>query len=224
MLIKAVAGSKLYGTNTHESDDDFMGIFLSTPSQKLGTQYVEQIGSDDDVMYELAKYVKLAVNGNPTVLQLLWTPQSMWTQWDSRWEHLQPQLRQLVLSERCRAAFLGYLDGQRKKLISNRQQRPQLIEKYGYDTKFAMHMVRLAFQGIEVVSSGTMSLPCKERELLLDIRNGELLFESVMELTSELEDDLKHCPSCLPPSVDHTKLSAWMASTYKEFWGWTSTK
>lgn len=221
-LVRAVAGSRLYGLNTHESDDDFMGIFVSTEAEKLGLSPIEQVGADDDTMYELSKWVRLAVNGNPTVLQLLWTPESMWVQWDSRWPRIQQDLRNLVLSERCRASFLGYLDGQRKKLINGRGQREELKAKYGYDTKFAMHMIRLAIQGIEVVRDGHMSLPMidKHRDYLLHVRKGSYTQDECLLSASIFEDVLQSIPSSIPAKVDHDKLNHWMANTYKEFWGW----
>jgi hypothetical protein len=37
--------------------------------------------------------------------------------------------------------------------------RPELVEKHGYDTKFAAHMVRLGYQGVELLETGRFTLP-----------------------------------------------------------------
>ena len=51
---------------------------------------------------------------------------------------------------------------QRERMIGTRGQmnvtRPELISKYGYDTKYAGHLVRLGYQGIEVMLSGGLTL------------------------------------------------------------------
>jgi len=47
---------------------------------------------------------------------------------------------------------------------------------YGFDTKYAMHMLRLGFQGVELLTTGRLSLPMREpeRSYLLDVRRGRL--------------------------------------------------
>ena len=43
---------------------------------------------------------------------------------------------------------------------------------YGFDTKYTMHMLRLGFQGVELLTTGHLSLPMREpaRSYLLDVR------------------------------------------------------
>ena len=47
---------------------------------------------------------------------------------------------------------------------------------YGFDTKYAMHMLRLGFQGVELLTTGRLSLPMREpeRSFLLDVRRGKV--------------------------------------------------
>ena len=219
-LIRAVAGSHLYGLDHAGSDEDSMGIGIAEKNQKLGLDTIEQFGQDDEVIYELAKWTRLAVNGNPTVLQMLWTPPSMWKQWDDRWPEMQIRLRNIVLSERCRDAFLGYMKGQRIKLERDRGQRTELKEQFGYDTKFAAHMIRLGIQGIEVLTTGQMCLPMASgsRQLCRDIRQGRYTEPEVLEMANELEDKLKTVPSMLPPTVDRVKVNNFLVDTYTEWW------
>lgn len=53
--------------------------------------------------------------------------------------------------------FLGYLEAQRQRLVGERGQRDvnraELVEQFGYDTKYAMHMLRLGHQGVEALCS-----------------------------------------------------------------------
>lgn len=219
-IVNALAGSRLYGTNHETSDYDTMGIGVATKEQKLGLNYIEQIGQDDHVIYELSKWTRLALNGNPTILQMLWVkPEQTFIQdtfWE--WKSWQRKLRSAVLSQRCIAAFLGYQEGQRKKILSDRQQRPELVAKYGFDVKFAAHMVRLGLQGVEVSTTGEMSLPCKESPLLKEILQGRYTKQETLDMASELEHTLKTESSVLPQEPDFKKTNKLLVEIYEECW------
>jgi hypothetical protein len=45
-----------------------------------------------------------------------------------------------------------------------RVNRPELVEAHGYDTKYAMHALRLGYQGLELLEAGRVTLPMSERE------------------------------------------------------------
>ena len=189
--------------------------------EKLGLRYVEQIGADDDVTYELTKWARLAVNGNPTVLQMLWVDPDNAEQTLTRtpqWGYWQSKLRETVLSQRCIPAFLGYMDGQRKKILSSRGQRPELIALHGYDTKFAAHMIRLGLQGLEVARTGHLTLPCPDADFLLAIIAGKYTQAYVMEWADHLEAQLRATKSILPESIDPDALDSLLASIYSEIW------
>jgi len=68
-------GSKLYGTDTAESDDDKVAIFLPDIEYVFGFQKCEMVQTCskdvDFVQYEFRKFVKLAMECNPNVIELL---------------------------------------------------------------------------------------------------------------------------------------------------------
>lgn len=222
-LVNAIAGSRLYGTNHENSDEDTMGIGIAEPQDKLGLSPTDQDGKDDHVVYELTKFVRLACSGNPTILQLLYAPPEMWIECHPFWPVSQIELRNLCVSQKCRPAFLGYLQQQRNKLLSDRQQRPELVAKHGYDTKFAAHMIRLGIQGIEVLSGQGMALPMRHENLdyCLPILEGKVLKEHVLMYADGLENRLKTIESPLPLEPDYAKVNEWLANTYIEHWGLT---
>ena len=41
--------------------------------------------------------------------------------------------------------------------------RPELVAVHGYDTKYAMHALRLGLQGIELLTTGRITLPVPSR-------------------------------------------------------------
>lgn len=69
--------------------------------------------------------------------------------------------------------------------------RKGLLNKYGFDTKFASHLIRLMLEGIELLTTGQLKFPLKDRQLLIDIRNGKLDIEQVLKLSEDLENNIE---------------------------------
>lgn len=76
-LYLVIRGSHAYGTNIETSDTDYSGIFIQSMDDILGNKYVEQINDDknDTVIYEIRRFLELLGTNNPTVLELLNTPE-----------------------------------------------------------------------------------------------------------------------------------------------------
>lgn len=111
-------------------------------------------------IYSLRKWTRLALKGNPTIMLLLFTPEEQLVYCDE----LGAELRALtpsIISRRVQGPFLGYLKAQNQRLTGERGQKrihcPELEEMYGFDTKCAMHMLRLGFQGVELLTTGRLS-------------------------------------------------------------------
>lgn len=76
-LFLVIRGSHAYGTNIETSDVDYAGVFIQTLDDILGNKYTEQINDDknDVVIYEIRRFLELLGTNNPTVLELLNTPE-----------------------------------------------------------------------------------------------------------------------------------------------------
>ena len=76
-LYLVVRGSHAYGTNIETSDTDYAGVFIQSEEDILGNKYVEQISDDknDIIIYEIRRFLELLGSNNPTVLELLNTPE-----------------------------------------------------------------------------------------------------------------------------------------------------
>jgi predicted nucleotidyltransferase len=71
-----VHGSVAYGTNTPESDIDIKGWFIPTPKYYLGfLNKIEQVqlNEPDLSFFEIKKFLKLAIEANPNVLETIFT-------------------------------------------------------------------------------------------------------------------------------------------------------
>lgn len=81
LLYEYIRGSHLYGLNTPESDVDTGGVFLAPFEQLmgLGHDYQDQIASEknDDVWYEMTKFLQLLLKSNPTMLESLYADKSL---------------------------------------------------------------------------------------------------------------------------------------------------
>ena len=67
--------------------------------------------------------------------------------------------------------------------------RPELVAVHGYDTKYAMHALRLGVQGTELLTTGRITLPIPEphRAYLRSIRRGECPLPEVLDAISDAE-------------------------------------
>lgn len=233
-IIRITAGSHLVGLNTPASDEDVLGVCIEDLKDAYGLSGgFEQVAltAPDITIYSLRKFLSLALKGNPTVLGILFAPPQSLIQRTSVGQVLQ-ELAPKIVSQRAGYAFLGYLQAQRSKMAHslgdvgmNRgrgKPRQDLIDAYGFDTKFAMHALRLGYQGIELLDTGRLTLPISEphRTFLMRVRNGEIPYQTVTEELLAIEAVLQRLleTSHLPPNPDTPFVERWMLHTYWQHW------
>ena len=75
LIFKCVSGSRAYNTYIAEqSDFDVRSIFVAPPEYTLGClKHIDQVEvpGEDTVIYELAKFIKLCVDNNPNIIDLI---------------------------------------------------------------------------------------------------------------------------------------------------------
>lgn len=232
-----IGGSALHGIKLHGTDDtDVYGIFIEKPWIALGLdrmdhftastspQELRNLASDTDVMcYSLRKWASLAGKGNPTLLHSLFTPA---TPGEAEWSRILER-RQIFLARTHAKKYVGYADAQLNRMTGIRGagkhgQRPEIIGEFGYDTKAAMHTLRLLYEGIELMKDQWVTLPRppQERELLLAVRRGEWSEDRVIEHAKRLLWTLEEssAASSLPEKVNAGKISALISELYLEKW------
>ena len=231
-----VGGSELHGAKIKNTDDlDIYGVYLEPPELALGLEkrdfYVwstagnERRNGPDDVdvcLYSLRKWAGLAAKGNPTALHFLFSRN--YAPNPEPWEKVL-QHREVFLSRQASTQFRGFAEAQVRRLqrigAGKKGQRHELIAAHGYDIKAAMHVVRLLNEGIELMRSGTITLPRPERDLLITIRTGNYgSLDRVLNLANSLFEELEKAEreSQLPEKVDRGKISAVVSETYLRFW------
>jgi hypothetical protein len=184
-----------------------------------------QAGDLDLVLYSLRKYLRLCLGGNPTVMLPLYAPPSAVVDCTPHGYELR-ELAPMLASRKAGGAFLGYLQAQKQRMLGERGQlkvhRPELVARDGYDSKYAMHMCRLGYQGIEFMQTGRLTLPMPEesRAWLYKVRQGGVPLQEVLTRAGELEQALKDAvdTSPLPKAPDTALIEQWMYGVYRNTW------
>lgn len=108
IIFKAIVGSQAYGTNTPESDTDIKGVYVQSNDEILSNCYVEQINvNKDECYYEVQRFLELAKTGNPTILELLYTPEDCVLETSPEFELIK-SYAQKFLTQKCYNSFAGY--------------------------------------------------------------------------------------------------------------------
>ena len=244
-FLRVTIGSTIHGLHVPGTDDlDLMGVCIEPATEALGLghpfeQHVYRTqpegqpsgpGDIDLTTYSLRKYLRLAANGNPTVLNLLFVPP----------EHrhidgpLGEELRScipLIVSREAARKYRGYLQAQKERLLGIRGQkhtgytrRLKYQAEGGWDAKYAMHMVRLGVQGVELLETGRITLPMVEnREEVYAVRRGLVPLEECVAWAERLEARLEALETSSPlrPHPDRLALDDWLVRTYLKGWAVT---
>ena len=152
-LYLVVRGSHAYGTNLPTSDTDYAGVFVQDLDSILGMSYVEQVNDDnnDIVIYELRRFLELLSKNNPTILELLNTPEDCVIYKDPAFDVIFEN-RDKFLTKVCSQSFGGYAVAQIKK--AKGQDKKQNWEKDKVTRKEVLDFV--------YVIEGEKSIPWKE--------------------------------------------------------------
>jgi predicted nucleotidyltransferase len=150
-ILEIRVGSHLYGTNTPTSDFDYSGVFLPTKALVFGFQRVEEVNLSitdkdeagkntqnavDRKLYEFRKFVKLAMENNPNIIEQLFVnePNIVYINDAGR----------ALLEERYKfphkglvEKFKGYAFSQKHKMIIRTDKFHELENAVGYLKAYA---------------------------------------------------------------------------------------
>ena len=240
ILLRATVGSTVHGTSVAGTDDrDEMAVCIEPPAKVVGLHHFETMvyrtqpegvrsgpGDLDLVVHTLRKFSRLAAKGNPSILLPLYVPSSAFVGKPHFYGHELRRVRSIFLSKQVGKSFLGYLIAQKERLMGDRGQmrvtRTELIEKYGFDTKYAGHIIRLAHQGIELMTTGHLTLPMKreQAEEVLSVRTGGFTFQQTLTRAGDLERELRDSldTDLLPEHPDEKAIDAFVVDAYLQMW------
>jgi predicted nucleotidyltransferase len=238
MILQIIAGSTGYGLNTPTSDTDYMGVCL-TPEQTFfgfgqpGSTFEQLVESDplnDRQVHSLKKFLTLMMKGNPTILNLIFSSEEFVVTNTPIGRLLRmPEIYEKLISANAENAFYGYMADQVKMLEKHgtgealsRIKRPELVEQYGFDTKYAMHAMRLGMMGVELLNTGRITMPMAvgDVEYLMNVRGGNVSFGNVMVVAERLTQQLSVLKghSVLVPEANKDLAMRILRTAQEEFW------
>src|SRR5262245_51335549 len=184
VVYRVMVGSRAFGVSTESSDEDRRGVYLPPANWHWSlTKPPEQVEvfapGVEEVDWEIEKFLRLALQANPNILETLWSPEVLFT------DETGAELRAMggsFLSRHLYRTYSGYVLSQFR------------LMKRGYDAdghfkpKHAMHLIRLLHSGIQALTEGEIRVNVAEhRAELLSIRRGEVPFDDVQKHALELD-------------------------------------
>ncbi|MGV9276822.1 nucleotidyltransferase domain-containing protein [Streptomyces griseosporeus] len=218
ILLSGVVGSTAYGLAHEGSDIDRLGLFAAPTEELHGLRRPAEshVGTAPDrTLHEAAKWCRLALGGNPTVMELVWLPEELYEVRTPLGDELIGIRTSFLSARRVRDAYLGYATQQFRKLIS----RGATGESSRRTAKHARHLKRLCTQGFELYATGRLTIRVDDpdayhrfgEQVAADPTTAEPLlrrFEAAFDETS----------SALPDHPDERPAEAWLRRVRRRFY------
>lgn len=196
LSLVSLVGSRGYGLHTPASDYDYRGVYLAPTETLLGIgRPAEQLEAKepDACIYELDKFVRLAINANPNILEILYADALVIDPVGRRLV----ENRHLFLSQRARQSYGGYVVQQLRRATQGRGDALYVRRR----EKAIRHLFRLFEQGIELLETGQLRVRVSDPEA---IRAKSALTDAELETEmARLDERLQKLVSPLPDRPDH---------------------
>lgn len=300
-------GSYLYGTNTPESDEDFVGIFMPDEEYVYGFKRVDEVDMSvhsknedgkntkdavDIKYYEFRKFVKLAMENNPNILEVLFVNKENIIFCNDLGDELLYRAK-MFPHQGAKQKFLGYAFSQKHKMVVKKDNyfdllkakewlaamndfslweceqfmdksvfkrqlhnlsgktdfyqvgdinlqphlsvknalkiinerldkvgnREDLYLKHAYDTKFAMHLVRLMMEGYALLLSGELQFPFNStrKETLMSIREGKKEIKEVVGIAEKYQQLIENMTSGLRARPMYEEIEKFVIEVMKRY-------
>ena len=237
-ILRVVNGSKLYGTHHEDSDNDAIAVFVEPPEYVFSKRKIETAllhsrhpqgkagpGDIDGQAYSVRHFISLVLEGNPALLTILFAPEQYWLNSTPEGAMLMANAESFV-SMKAAPRFRGYIQNQLGRLkgvkTGHVPNRPELVEKYGYDVKYATAVARLAIQGVEYFYDGVIESPMDAGQInfLKSIRNGSWTYAEVIGIIEGLELDLENAisKSLLPLEPKYDIIYDMSRDLHESYW------
>ena len=199
MHLVVLGGSRAFGTAFPDCDYDYYGVFTRPLSDILSIRagtgrdsYQHQTEEQDFTFHELGKFLKLALKGNPTILDTLYSPYVTYADGIGRWLH---EHRYRLLSKRVLRSYVGYAGNQ----LDRYDRGVRLHSATGKATaKYLSHAIRLLWGGLHLAQYGdfTVRLPKAVIEQIQLIR-----LQQPTSVIGQMQDMLDKLKQAIPTAA-----------------------
>ncbi|MCL9804422.1 nucleotidyltransferase domain-containing protein [Flavobacterium amniphilum] len=233
ILFEVISGSKSFGLDTPASDTDIKGVFYLPKEKFFGLDYIPQVSNEtnDEVYYELGRFVELLLKNNPNILEILATPEDCVSYRHPLMENLKLED---FLSKLCKDSFAGYAmtqikkaRGLKKKIVNPMEkERKSLLEfcfiLEGYDS---VPLVKwLEANQLDQDQCGLMNMPHSKNMFALFYDAGATLgYRGIVKTNESNELQLSSIPK---GEKERAYLSCNLegysvyCKEYREYWDW----
>lgn len=203
---RCIVGSTAYGLATETSDVDRRGFYLPPADLEWSLAGVPpQLENDNEEVYwELEKFLRLALKANPNALECLYSPL---VEFSTPVAQELLAIRHIFLSQHVHRTYNAYVLSQFKKLEQDLRNQGQ------FRWKHVMHLIRLLLSGVTVLRQGFVPLGVERyRDRLLAIRGGQTDWDEVekwrLALHRELDEAL--AATALPEHPDYHRANQFL--------------
>jgi len=215
VFYEVMTGSVAYGCNEENTSDKDVYAVCIPPKEIIFPHlsgHIDGFGSEpqrfeqyqqhhikDDVseydinVYNIVKYFDLCMKGNPNMVDTLFVPQRC-VLWCNQIGQRIRDNRKLFLSKISYHKFRGYAYSQlhaiKTRTPLETSKRREKYDQFGFDVKYAYHVVRLCLECEQILSEGEITLD-RDREIYKAIRRGDWSQEKITEFFEEKEKYLE---------------------------------
>lgn len=178
-----LVGSKLYSTQTEDSDTDVRGFTFLPTEYTLGLKSWEIVVRNKDkadiVIWSVDKFFKMLLSGSTVAFEMLYAPDEVIIHLSERAKEIRRHRAKFV-SKQTIGAMLGYANSEWRKVLGEvtkdlGAKRKEHIEQIGYSYKNAYHAVRILQQGYELIEYQHIDF-FSNREFLKAVKIGIVPF------------------------------------------------
>jgi uncharacterized protein len=245
---ETIMGSVAYGVSSDTSDMDITGFCIPPKDQifphlageiagfgtarKRFEQYQQHKIIDksalagagrvyDITIYSIVKYFQLCMENNPNMIDSLFTPANCVLHVTAVGNIVREQ-RRIFLHKGAWPKFKGYAYAQLHRMKNKHPvgKRKETVAQYGFDVKFAYHIVRLLNEVEQIMVEGDLDLQ-RNREQLKSIRRGEWTESEIKDYCAAKERELEriYSESSLPPVPDEARIKQLLLNCLEEHYG-----
>jgi hypothetical protein len=213
-LLKVLVGSHAHGLADENSDRDYRAVYILPTSDIVslgfkykGNDWIE--GDEDNTAYELGHFLHLALNCNPTILEVFRAPVIEETAWGVR---LRTLFEYCIDPNQAFNAFVGYGLNQRKKFLDKKDNR---------QNKYACAYIRTLHNLIDLLYTGTFETRITDESVLKKLRAYRAGNYTPGEVINEAEQLTERAKTILPNCKLHQNkdvINRFLVDARRKYW------
>lgn len=214
VLLEGIVGSTAYGLATASSDVDKLGVMQLPTTHFLGLSgplesSLSQVSKEPDVTYhDVGKFCRLALGCNPTVTELLWLPDELYTVRTYIGAELVWMRDSFLSAQRVRDAYMGYALSQASRAKGRmKMDSPDLNRQ----KKHARHLLRLMHQGYTLYTTGELPIVLEDPERYHEFGKRAVAdLDYMYDTFRQYEQMFESATTVLPEKPKTEEISEWV--------------